>query len=72
MFRGATGDGHGGESGIQAGAGDEDAGITNEKVLYIVRLAMLVYHGGGGITPHAARAHGVSAVVQADAYRPRA
>src|SRR5436853_346409 len=65
---GAVGDGHSGQCGVEAGARDEGAGVADEEVLDVVGLAIGIDNGGLGVVAHAAGAHGVGAVVQADAH----
>src|SRR5437016_2173085 len=71
-LRRAAGDGQGGERWVYACGGDEDAGVADVEVRDIVRLAEFVDDRVARIAAHAAGAHRVGAVVQADSHLPRA
>ena len=53
---------------VHTRAGDKDAGIADEEVFHVVRLAELIHDGSLRIIAHAATPHRVGAVVQADAH----
>src|SRR2546421_7219979 len=71
-LRRAAGDGQGGERRVHAGGGDEDAGVADVQIWNVMRLAEFVDDRVARVAAHAASAHRVGAVVQADPHLPGA